>query len=223
MTIKNPVAHVIFDMDGVLLDTEKFYTEVTQQIVGRFGKRFTWELKSQMMGRSPLVSARLLVEALELPLSAEQYLQEREGLLEELAPSAEPMPGAVTLVRSLHAAGIPLALATSSHRRLFELKTRRHGEWFSLFSAVVVGDDPRLGALKPAPDIFLLAARELGAEPSDCLVVEDSPAGVQAARAAGMQVLAVPYPGLDPEALGDANLLVPSLEQVTPARLNVVA
>ena len=221
MTIENPVTHVIFDMDGVLLDTEKFYTEVTQRIVGRFGKRFTWELKRRIMGRSPLVSARLLVEALEIPISAEHFLQEREGLLQELASSAEPMPGAVALVRSLHAAGVPLALATSSHRRLYELKTRRHGDWFSLFAAVVVGDDPRLNAPKPAPDIFLLAARELGAQPSDCLVVEDSPAGVQAARAAEMQVLAVPYPGLDPEELGDADLLVTSLEQVTPTRLKV--
>jgi pseudouridine-5'-monophosphatase len=223
MTLEKPVTHVIFDMDGVLLDTEKFYTEVTQRIVARFGKRFTWDVKSRMMGRSPVVSARILVETLELPITAEQYLREREGMLEELAPGSEPMPGATALVRQLHDARVPLALATSSRKRLYQLKTRKHGSWFSLFSAVVTGDDPRLTASKPAPDIFLLAARDLGAEPRRCLAVEDSPAGVQAARAAGMQVVAVPYPGLDPEKLRDADLLVRSLEELDPAVLNIVA
>jgi pseudouridine-5'-monophosphatase len=222
MALKTAVTHVIFDMDGVLLDTENYYTEVTQRIVERFGKRFSWSVKSRMMGRSPLVSARILVEALELPITPEQYLYEREGMLEELAPGSEPMPGAVALVQSLHAARVPLGLATSSHRRMYELKTQRHRSWFALFSAVVLGDDPRIKAPKPAPDIFLLAAEDLGAEPSQCLVVEDSPAGVQAARAAGMQVVAVPYPGLDPETLGDADLLVTSLEQLDPTVLNTV-
>ncbi len=221
LKLQRPVTHVIFDMDGLLLDTERFYTEASQKIVGRFGKRFEWSHKRHMMGRPPLESARYLVTALQLPLTPEQYLAEREVLLAEWAPSCEPMAGAVAFTQSLRSAGVGLALATSSEHWLFELKTQRHREWFSVFSAVVVGDDPRLQAGKPAPDIFLLAASDLGAEPTSCLVVEDAPAGVAAAHAAGMQVLAVPYPGMDPEKLSQADLLLSSLAQVTLFQLNL--
>jgi beta-phosphoglucomutase-like phosphatase (HAD superfamily) len=104
---------------------------------------------------------------------------------------------------------------------MFELKVQRHREWLGVFDAVVVGDDSRLRAGKPAPDIFLLAAGELGAEPASCVVVEDAPAGVQAAHAAGMQVVAVPYPGMEPERLAQAELLLDSLTQITPADLGL--
>jgi pseudouridine 5'-phosphatase len=108
-----------------------------------------------------------------------------------------------------------MAVASSSSRRLFDLKVVRHRAWFAAFAALVLGDDPRIRRGKPSPDIFLLAASELGAAPADCLVVEDSPAGLAAGRAAGMQVLAVPYPGMDPAALADADLLATSLEEIT--------
>jgi pseudouridine-5'-monophosphatase len=114
-----------------------------------------------------------------------------------------------------------MAVATSTHGRLFELKTGHLREWFSRFEAVVVGDDPRLKHGKPAPDIFLLAASDLKAEPRDCLVFEDSPAGLQAAHAAGMQVVAAPYPGMDAERLRGAELLVGSLTEVKPEDLEI--
>jgi pseudouridine-5'-monophosphatase len=219
MKLPRRVGHVIFDLDGVLLDTEHYYTEATQHIVGRFGKRFDWSIKSNMMGRSAIEAARYLVQTLDLPITPEQYLKERESALAKSVPLAEPMPGAEDITRAVHAAGVPQAIATSSERWIFELKTQRHREWFRVFDAIVVGDDSRLKAGKPAPDIFLLAAEELGAEPASCLVVEDSPAGVQAAQAAGMQVIAVPYPGMDPARLATADLLLDSLTQITPADL----
>jgi pseudouridine-5'-monophosphatase len=100
------------------------------------------------------------------------------------------MPGAEALVRRLKASGLSLGVATSSSSKHYQLKTSQH-EWFQLFETVVCADHPRIARLKPAPDIFLVAAEELGAPPSQCLVVEDSLAGVTAARAAGMQVLAI--------------------------------
>ncbi|MCC6849055.1 MAG: HAD-IA family hydrolase [Deltaproteobacteria bacterium] len=209
-------------MDGVLLDTERFYTEVTQAIVGRFGKVFDWSIKGNMLGRPALDSARYLVERLGLPLAPEAYLREREAMLERLFPDARPMPGAAELTAALAARGVPLAVATSSNARLFALKTQRHGEWFRrAFSAVVLGDDPRVRRGKPAPDIFLVAARELGADPAACLAVEDAPAGVAAAHAAGMQVLAVPDPGMDRGRFCDAEVVVGSLADVTPAMLGL--
>lgn len=217
--IQPPASHVIYDMDGLLLDTERFYTEVTQRIVGRYGKVFDWSVKSNMVGRPAIESARYLVATLELPITAEDYLREREGMLEELMPTAEPMPGAVELTRALAARGVPQAVATSTGRRLFDLKTQRHREWFALFAAVVLGDDPRIARGKPAPDIFLLAARELDAEPASCVVLEDAPSGVAAARAAGMRVVAVPYPGMDAAKLADADVVLASLAEIDPDRL----
>jgi pseudouridine 5'-phosphatase len=221
MRLPRVATHVIFDMDGLLLDTEPFYTQVTQEIVGRFGKTFDWSVKGNMVGRPAMESARYLVEALALPITPEEYLREREAMLERLAPTSAPLPGACALTRALAARGVPLALATSSARRLFELKTAHHRDWFRVFSVVVVGDDPRVRRGKPAPDIFLLAAADLGAAPASCVVVEDAPAGIEAAHAAGMQVIAVPDPRNDPARFAAAELAVGSLAELTPADLGL--
>ena len=223
MRLRRPATHAIFDLDGVLLDTERFYTEATQAIVGRFGKTFDWSIKGNMVGRPALESARYLVQALALPISAEQYLGERESLLRELFAHAEPCRGARELTAALAAAGVTLGVATSSERLHYDIKTRRHREWFRMFTSVIVGDDARLKRGKPAPDIFLLAAADAGVDAAQCVVVEDSPAGVAAAHAAGMQAIAVPDPHMDRARFPDPELIVGSLSEVTPADIGAAS
>jgi len=211
------VTHVLYDMDGLLLDTEPFYTEVTQAIVGRYGRTFDWTVKSRMIGKKAADSARILVDALQLPISPEDYLQERESLLAALFPLAQPMPGARRLTDHLARHRVPQVVASSSHRREFELKITQHREWFACFQCVVLGDDPEVKRGKPAPDIFLAAADRIGAAPSQCLVIEDAPSGVEAARAAGMPVVAVPNPAMSVDAFREASQVLSSLELFDPA------
>lgn len=207
------ITHVIFDLDGVLLDTEPLYTQATQQIVGPFGKVFDWSTKRHMMGRDALYSARHLVESLDLPISPEEYLRQKDPLLLELFPDSRHITGAPELVRSIKSKGLPCAVATSSIRAHFELKTQRH-EWFSLFDVLVYGDHPGVKSPKPAPDIFLVAAEELGAAPENCLVFEDSLAGVSAATSAGMRVIAIPDPHLDAAEYSQAHRVIRSYSEL---------
>jgi pseudouridine-5'-monophosphatase len=219
MNVPRPasITHVVYDMDGLLLDTEPFYTEVTQSIVSRYGHNFDWSLKSKMIGKKAMDSARILIETLRLPIAPEEYLRQREAQLAALFPTARPMPGARRLTAHLAHHGIPQAVASSSRRRDFELKVSMHREWFACFQCVVLGDDPEVILGKPSPDIFLTAANRLGASPRQCLVLEDSPSGIEAARTAGMSVVAVPHPGMSHQDFGGASQVLSSLESFNPA------
>ncbi|KAJ9069149.1 hypothetical protein DSO57_1021551 [Entomophthora muscae] len=100
------ITHCIFDMDGLLLDTERVYSEVTSEIVGRYGKEFTWELKSKMMGRVGSEAAELLVRELQIPLTAEEYLNERNQKHIAKFPTCRPLPGVERFIKHLKKNGI---------------------------------------------------------------------------------------------------------------------
>ena len=208
------ITHVIYDNDGLLLDTEPFYTKAHQIIAARYGKVFDWAVKSKMIGLRAEDSANVLISLLQLPFSVEEYLEERKQLLVEMFPHADPMPGAVRLTMHLHQFGIPQAVATSSDSNYFELKISKHKEWFGIFQCVVMGNDPEIRNGKPAPDIFLVAARRMKAEPAHCLVVEDSPAGIEAARAAGMFAIAVPDENMNDDVYSGAHQIIRNLGEL---------
>lgn len=212
-----PAAHILFDMDGLLLDTEVIYTEVTRAIVGRFGKTYDWDLKAQMIGLPAPESARMLVDALQLPITPAQYLAERAEISRDAFAACDALPGAEDLVRHLHRHRVPMAVATSSGRVLFELKTTRHRAWFDLMDAVVCGDDAQVARGKPAPDIFLAAAARIGAAPASTLVFEDSPQGLAAGVAAGMRVIAVPDARMQKSQFAAADMILDALPDFAPA------
>nr|XP_033339575.1 pseudouridine-5'-phosphatase isoform X1 [Megalopta genalis] len=216
--LKN-VTHCIFDMDGLLLDTEALYSKAFNRITNRYGKEFTWEHKAKTMGFKTSACAQAVVEMLSLPMTKEKFESEVVQIYQELFPSASPMPGAERLLRHLKEHNIPIALATSSNKENFELKTQRWMELFDLFHHKVLGgSDSEVVNGKPAPDIFLVAAKRFpdNPDPSKCLVFEDAPNGVKAALSAGMQVVMVPDPMLPKCFIENPTLVINTLEHFKP-------
>jgi HAD superfamily hydrolase (TIGR01509 family) len=205
-------AACLFDLDGLLLDTEPLHAQAWRQAAEHFGCLLTDAQLLGLRGRRRLDCAAQVVDWIEAAqgsaTSPEALLAVRQPIAEALLIHAQPTPGAVELVQRCVALDIPMALATSSSRAAVALKTAPH-PWLEAITTRVHGDDPALAAGKPAPDVFLLAAERLGVAPAQTWAFEDSPAGAQAARAAGCQVFVVPpaqisererqqvYPGID--------------------------
>jgi HAD superfamily hydrolase (TIGR01509 family) len=189
-------AACLFDLDGLLLDTEPLHAEAWQQASSHFGRPLAAHELLALRGRRRHDCADQVLQwinngGVSAAPNRETLLAVRQPIAEALLIHAAPMPGAAELVHQCQALGIPMALATSSSKAAVALKASPH-PWLSAIRVRVHGDDPLLRRGKPAPDVFLLAAERLGVDPRQCWAFEDSPAGVQAARAAGCRVHVLP-------------------------------
>ncbi|XP_053693250.1 probable pseudouridine-5'-phosphatase isoform X2 [Sabethes cyaneus] len=213
------VTHCIFDMDGLLLDTEKIYEKMLREIIKSYNATYPWATRLKVLGTTEQRTVSIIVNDLKLSCTVDEFLKKfREKQLVDL-DGAPLMRGAARLIHHLHQHNIPIAVATSSSADSYEVKTRKHLELFDLFHHKVTGSsDPEVKQGKPAPDIFLVAASRFPAKPTpeECLVFEDAPNGVTAGRAAGMQVVMVPDPHIDEEQRKHATVVLNSLEEFQP-------
>jgi HAD superfamily hydrolase (TIGR01509 family) len=211
------VGAVIFDLDGTLLDSEPILDRANREVLHRFGKDLTPELQTTLLGRSRADTDRILAEAAGTGVDPREVGAARAALLDGSWWRAELKPGVAEAVARIAAAGIPMAIATSSTRASATEKLRHHAELRAAMRVVVCSDHPAVREAKPAHDIFLVAAGELAVEPTACVVVEDAPSGVLAAIAAGMRVIAVPAPEVraDP-AFTFAKWILESLAELDP-------
>jgi HAD superfamily hydrolase (TIGR01509 family) len=205
---------VLFDMDGLLVDSEPLWFESEADVMARLGGTWTRQDQEHLLGSALDRSVRYFLERATVPARADQVGEWLvAGVIHRVHDrGVTVMPGAAALVAEVAASGLPYALVTSSQRRFVDAVLSRTG---MRFPVVVTGNDVR--ASKPSPEPYLLAARRLGADPGRCLVLEDSPTGVAAAEAAGCFVVAVPtLRAMEPR---PGRLIVPSLRGMNLARL----
>ncbi|CAF1112371.1 unnamed protein product [Rotaria sordida] len=221
------ITHCIFDLDGLLLDTESIYTECIQKLCAQYKKNFTTEIKLKMMGRSSLQAGQILIRELDLPMTEEEYLIKSTALYMEAFPSSQLLPGVERLIRHLAAHNIPIGIATGSRRELYTVKTNNYRELFELFNPIICTEPMELRLCKPAPDIFLACAAKFPKPPlsvSQCLVFEDAETGIQAALAAGMKVVfipSLPINAYDPAIIKQATLTLDSLLKFDPTEFGL--
>ena len=181
---------VVFDMDGLLLDTETLWGEAEIELFRRHGATYTLDDRLAVMGTSAEATAVYFAQRLGLGIGEGRALiaELTEIMLVSLARHVQGQPGAIELVERLRGR-VPLALASNSPRHLVDAALVAAG-LADAFDAIVTSDDVALG--KPAPDIYLLACERLGVPPGEALALEDSTSGIASAKAAGLACIAVP-------------------------------
>jgi HAD superfamily hydrolase (TIGR01509 family) len=185
-----PPRAVVFDLDGLMFNTEDLYDQTGSEVLRRRGKEFTNELRQQMMGRPGRDALRFMIEMHALDDTVEQLLAESDVVFNALLDSRlAPMPGLLELLARLEAAERPKAVATSSRRQVVHRMLNQF-DFLPRFEFILTSEDVTHG--KPHPEVFLTAADRFGVEPHEILVLEDSENGCRAAVASGAVTVAVP-------------------------------
>lgn len=208
---------VFFDMDGLLVDTEKVWLEIETVVMDRLGGEWTPEHQTHLVGGSMERTVAYMLDVSGSSVSPRTLRTWMiDGMVERLTHGVVAMPGALELLEALRAEGVPVGLVTSSIKEIAEAILTHVGR--HRFDTIVTADD--VTRTKPDPEPYLMAASRLDVSPVRCVVLEDSPNGVAAGTAAGCAVVAVP--SLLPIAPAPGRLIVPSLEAVAPADLRAL-
>lgn len=212
---------VVFDLDGVLIDSEPVWEEVRRQVVADYGGRWPPDAQRRLMGMSTQEWARYLSDDLGVGLPPDRVAGQVIAQMAARYSAHLPlMPGAVAAVKRL-AARWPLGLASSAPASLIEsvLVTAGLREEFA-----IVMSTEQVASGKPAPDIYLAVTARLGVPPGECAAVEDSTNGLRSAAAAGLAVIAVPHPKYppDPAALAQAKLVLTDLTGLTVSTITAL-
>jgi len=204
------VSAVAFDLDGLMFDTEALFYRVSAEVLAARGKSFTTEIMNAMLGRRAIDAANSLKTLAGLEEPVEDVLAEvRERFYALMDTAVHPTPGLYVLLDHIARRMLPIAVATSSRRSFAGRLLLRHG-LHDRFAFVLGSEDVTCG--KPDPEIYCLAAQRFGVAASSMLVLEDSPAGVAAAKAAGALTVGVPHERSPADALQAADLLVCRLD-----------
>jgi HAD superfamily hydrolase (TIGR01509 family) len=209
------IAAVVFDMDGVLVDSEAVWDDVRRRFTEESGGRWLESAQRDMMGMSSVEWSRYVRDRLGVPMAPEEIsMAVADRVADRYRDQPPLLPGAVEAVRSL-APEWPLAVASSSNRHVIDLVLELAGLDGS-FQTTVSSEE--IGRGKPTPDVYLEAARRLGVDPKRCAAIEDSTNGIRSAHAAGMTVIAVPNRDFPPDAgaVGLATRVLDSLQDLTP-------
>lgn len=215
------IAAVVFDLDGVLVDSEAVWDDVRRRFTEEAGGRWHAGAQREMMGMSSLEWSRYLRDRLGVEMAPEEISSEvADRVAARYRESLPLLPGAVEAVRSL-GREYPLAVASSSNRHVIDLVLELSG-LTDAFEATVSSEE--VGRGKPAPDVYLNAADRLRVDPAACAAIEDSTNGLRSARAADMQVIAVPNRDFPPEpdALDLAAVVLDSLTDLTPGLIRTL-
>jgi HAD superfamily hydrolase (TIGR01509 family) len=207
---------VVFDLDGVILDSEHVWNQARERLAHERGGRWHEGAQRDMMGMSSLEWSRYMHDVIGLRESSEEISTEVVRRLEAIYRDELPLvEGAVDAVRRLGKRW-PLGLASSSNRELIDLVLDL-ADLAAAFQTTVSSEEVPRG--KPAPDVYLEAARRLAVEPARCAAVEDSQNGIRSAKAAGMRVVAVPNPRYPPDtaALAAADAVIDRLDELVPS------
>jgi HAD superfamily hydrolase (TIGR01509 family) len=213
----SPIAAVVFDLDGVLIDSEERWDRARRDLVAQTGGSWREGATHAMLGMSSPEWSAYVRDQLGVPLAPEEINRRVvDHLLAGYEAGLPLLPGAVAAVRRVAALGRPLGLASSSNREVIDLVLDRAGI-AGLFAATVSSEEVARG--KPSPDVYLEAIGRLGADPAAATAIEDSSNGLRAAAAAGMRVVAIPHPTFPPapDALALADVVLGGLEELDAA------
>jgi HAD superfamily hydrolase (TIGR01509 family) len=209
MLLKRKISGVIFDMDGVLIDSEpRHYDSTIKYLNGELGLAYNQEENREFLGRSDEYMFRVLQQRYQLSFSVREMIERRRDIyLDLLVGNVVLVPGVSALIKNLHDDGYCLGLASSSLEKIIDVVIAEGGvkKYFS-----VVQSGEHLANCKPHPEIFLVTAGKMGLAPELCAVIEDTAVGIQAARVAGMMTVAYDAPGAPAQDFSAADIVVRS-------------